>query len=113
MAAHRGDVLLQRAFAGVLIVGIEVALIGNKGHFGIDNHIFTLREPNDDVRLHPGASFGFDANLGFILIARPQAGRLQHAGQHHLAPVTLRFIIALQGAGQVDRFLRHLGIKLL
>ena len=42
-----------------------------------------------------------------------QAGGFKHAGQHHFAPVALGFVIAFQRAGEVDGFLRHLGIQLL
>jgi hypothetical protein len=31
-------------FAGVVVLGVEITLIGDKGHFGVDNHVFTLRQ---------------------------------------------------------------------
>ena len=43
MVAYRSDMLLQRRFTGVIIFGVEIALIGHQGHLGIDHHVFPLR----------------------------------------------------------------------
>ena len=48
-----------------------------------------------------------------VLIAFPQAGGLQHAGENHFPPIALGFVIALQRFGQVQRLLRHLRVQLL
>ena len=105
--------LLQRCFAGVVIFGVEIAFIGDQRHFGVDHHIFSLRQPHDDIRLHPRAGVIFDADLGFIFIPFTQTGSLQHPRQYYLAPVALGFIVAFQRARQVDRFLGHLRVELL
>ncbi|MNE53389.1 hypothetical protein D3C80_1481150 [compost metagenome] len=72
-----------------------------------------MRETHDDIRLHPRPSVGFYADLRFVFISLSQTRGFQHAGKHHFTPVTLRFIVALERTGQVDRLLRHLRIQLL
>ena len=101
MVAYGSDMLLQRRFTGIIIFGIEIAFVGHQGHLGIDNHVFPLRQTDNHIRLHPRAVVRFDAHLGLIFMALPQPGRFQHAGQHHLAPVALGFVIALKRASQV------------
>ena len=105
--------LLQRRLARVIIVRIKVAFIRHQRHFGVNHHIFTLRQPHDHIRLHSRAGVVFDTHLRFVFISFPQSRGLQHAGQHHFSPVALGFVIPFQRAGQVDRFLRHLRIQLL
>ena len=80
MVSHRGKVFLQRDFAGVVVFGVEIALIGDQGHFGVDHHVLTLRQAHDNVRLHPRAVVGLNTDLSLVLIAFAQAGGLQHAG---------------------------------
>ncbi|MNF11695.1 hypothetical protein D3C80_2129620 [compost metagenome] len=63
--------------------------------------------------MHPAVAVYLHADLRLIFIPFPQTGRFQDAAEHHLAPVTLRFIVAFQGLGQVDGFTRHLHIQLL
>ena len=80
MVSHRGKMFLQRDFAGVVVFGVEIALIGDQGHFGVYHHVLALRQADNDVRLHPRAVIGLDTDLGLVLIAFAQAGGLQHAG---------------------------------
>ena len=105
--------LLQRCFAGIVIFRVEVALIGHQRHFGVDNHIFALRQTNNDIRLHSRARIVFNADLRFVFVSFTQARGLQHARHDHFAPVSLRFVITFQCARQVNRLLSHLRIQLL
>ncbi|MNE17568.1 hypothetical protein D3C80_1105530 [compost metagenome] len=111
--SYRGDVLLECGFSGEIIFCIEVALIGHQRHFGVNHHVFALRQAHDDIGLHSRSGVGFNADLRFVFIPLAQTRGFQHAGEHHFAPVTLRFIVALERTRQVDRLLRHLRIQLL
>ena len=78
--------LLQRCFAGVVILSVEVALIGHQRHFGVDNHIFALWQTNNDIRLHPRARIVLNADLRFVFVSFAQARGLQHARHAPLRP---------------------------
>ncbi|MNL63866.1 hypothetical protein D3C87_1880340 [compost metagenome] len=110
MVSHGSDVFLQRRFAGEVVFGIEVALVGHQRHFGIDNHVFALRQTHNHIGLHSRAGIGLDADLSFIFVAIAQPGSLQYASQHDFPPVALSFVITFERARQIDRLLRHLRV---
>ena len=103
----------QCRFALHLVFTVEIALVGDQRHLGVDHHVLALRQAHDHIGLHAALVIHPHVDLRFILVSFAQAGSLQHPAQHHLAPVALRLVVAFERLGEVDGFPRHLRVQLL
>ena len=103
---------LECLLADYLVIGGNKLLVSRQADLGVHHHLLVAGQADQHVRLEALAIRRSQADLGFILAALLQAGMLEHALEHQLAPVALG-LLALQGAGQVGGFLAQAQVQLL
>ena len=110
--AHRRRVGRQRQLTLALILGIDVAHIGGKRSFGVDDQMASLGQI--DHRIGPSPTMlGRETDLAPVVLAGAQAGAFQHVFEHQLAPVALYLLLPLQRLGQTLGLIGDLAIERL
>ena len=111
MLTHRVDMFRQCRLRASGVT-VEVTLVGHQRHFGIHNHLFVLRQVNHYIGLITALLFIFQTDLSGEFMPLAQTGGFRIRARI-VSPVPLHFVVAFQGIGEIDGFLRHPQIELL
>ena len=104
--------LLERQRTAAFVLGAGQRLVSGQADLRIDHDLLVARQVNEHVRLEAHAVGTLETHLGVVFAAFLQTGMLQNLLQYQFAPVALG-LLALQGTGQIGRFVAQTLVQLL